>query len=240
MSDEYSLLVVGAGVLLVPAAHELSRYSDLIDSLLLAQLVANKKIEKEPHIDWYNAYVEFLDDYWLRYSRARQEWPVAQDSVECVGDWVISSMFKDAVNKRGAAAATLQRLTRLSGTEPAMGVLRGHMQKISTGEPGDVLSPAMAVRLLVVVAYTPTSITSVYMNLKTDQVLDSNPLAQRYQAKDVRGSVCMRYADANLSETLYGPVRDAIALKVKDRFEDNVAMLILTDEGSDKGICAAD
>ncbi|WP_429511213.1 hypothetical protein [Pseudomonas sp. BT76 TE3572] len=78
------------------------------------------------------------------------------------------------------------------------------------------------------------------MELKTDQGLDSNPLAQRYQAKDIRGSVCMRYAGANLSETLYSPVRDAIALKVKDRLEDNVAMLTLTDEGSDKGICAAD
>ncbi|KJZ64985.1 hypothetical protein [Pseudomonas fluorescens] len=240
MSCEYSVLIVGACVVIIPAADGATQYKDLVDSVLLAQLIANKKIEKAPDIDWYNAYVEFLDDYWLRHSRARQEWPVAQDSVECVGDWVIASLFKDAVNKRGAAAATLQRLTRLSGTEPAIELLRGHMQRISTGEPGDVLSPAMAVRLLVVVAYTPTSVTSVYMDLKTDQGLDSNPLAQRYQAKDVRGNVCMRYADANLSETLYGPVRDAIALKVKDRLEDNVAMLTLTDEGSDKGFCAAD
>jgi hypothetical protein len=238
MSLEYSVLIVGAAVVLVPSVDEPSRYKDLIDSVLLAQLAANKKIEKTPDVDWYNAYVEFLDDYWLRHSRTRQEWPVAQDSVESVGDWIIASMFKDAVDKGGATAATLQRLARLSGNEPAMGLLRGHMQKISTDESGDVLAPAMAVRLLVVVAYTPTSVTSVYMELKTDQALGSNPLAQRYQAEDVQGSVCMRYAGAYLSETLYGPVRDAIALKVRDRLEDNVAMLTLTDEGSAKEICA--
>lgn len=238
MSGEYSVLIVGAAIVLVPSVDEPTRYKDLIDSVLLAQLAANKKIEKAADLDWYNAYVEFLDDYWLRHSRTRQEWPVARDGVESVGDWIIASMFKNAEDKRGAAAATLQRLTRLSGAEPAMGLLRGHMQKISTGEPGGVLAPAMAVRLLVIVAYTPTSITSVYMELKTNQALDSNPLAQRYQADDVRGSVCLRYAGAYLSERLYGPVRDAIALKVRDRLEDNTAMLTLTDEGSAKGICA--
>jgi hypothetical protein len=240
MSFEYSVLIVGACVVIIPAADGATQYKDLVDSVLLAQLIANKKIEKAPDVDWYNAYVEFLDDYWLRHTRARQEWPVAQDSVESVSDWVIAAISQDAVDKGSATAATLQRLARLSGNEPAMGLLRGHMQKISTDESGDVLAPAKAVRLLVVIAQTPTSVASVYIELKTRQIISANPLAQRHLAEDVQGSVCMRYAGANLSGTLYGPVRDAIALKVKDRLEDSVAMLTLTDEGSGKGICAAD
>jgi hypothetical protein len=240
MNYEYSVLIVGACVVIVPAAEGATHYKDLVDSVLLAQLIANKKIEKAPDIDWYNAYVEFLDDYWLRRTRARQEWPVAQDSVESVSDWVIAAISQDAVGKGSATAAILQRLARLSGNEPAMGLLRGHMQKISTDEAGDVLAPAKAVRLLVVIAQTPTSVASVYIELKTRQIISANPLAQRHLAEDVQGSVCMRYAGANLSGTLYGPVRDAIALKVRDKYQDNVAMLTLSDDASAMEICAAD
>ena len=50
----------------------------------------------------------------------------------------------------------------------------------------------------------------------------------------------MRYAGANLSGTLYAPVRDAIALKVRDKYQDNVAMLTLSDDASAMEICVAD
>jgi hypothetical protein len=240
MSCEYSVLIVGACVVIIPAADGSAHYKDLVDSVLLAQLIANKKIEKAPDLDWYNAYVEFLDDYWLRRTRARQEWLITQDSVESVSDWVIAAISLGAVDKGGATAATVQRLARLSGNEPAMGLLRDHMQKISTDESGDVLAPAKAVRLLVVIAQTPTSLTSVYIELKTRQIISANPLAQRHLAEDVQGSVCMRYASADLSGILYGPVRDAIALKISDRYQDNVAMLTLTDDASTMEICAAD
>ncbi|MGE8147728.1 hypothetical protein ACQKP7_21430 [Pseudomonas frederiksbergensis] len=237
MSGKYAVLVVGVGIVLIPAVNESTRYKDLIESLLLAQLVANKKIEKVADGDWYNSYVEFLDSYWLRHSKSRMDLPVAQDSVESVGDWLSTAMSNAAADKSGNAAATLQRLTGLSGTEPALSLLRSHMQKVSPNEP---LAPAKAVRLLVVVAHTPISITSVYMEFETDKVLGANPLAQPLQAADTRGSVCMRCSGANLSETLYGPVRNAIALKVRDRIEDNVATLILPDEVSINEICSAD
>lgn len=69
MSCEYSVLIVGACVVIIPAADGAAHYKDLVDSVLLAQLIANKKLEKAPDVDWYNAYVEFLDDYWLRRDR---------------------------------------------------------------------------------------------------------------------------------------------------------------------------
>jgi hypothetical protein len=224
MNCEYSVLVVGTGVVLFPVAEAPSLYNDLINSVLLAQLAADKKIEKTPDTVWYNDYMGFLDKYWLRHSRVRQEWSIAPDNVESVGDWFIAAISKDPVKQRTAAAATLQQLTRLTGSEPALELLRRQMQRVSAYGSRDV-------RLLVVVAHTPTSVSSLYMELRTDRAIDCNPLAQRYHSEDVAGTVCMRYADANLSETLYSPVRDAIALKVRGRLNDSVATLTLQDGG---------
>lgn len=238
MSGEYSVMIVGAAIVLIPSVDDSSVYQDLIDSMLLAQLAANKKKEKTPEIDWYNVYVEFLDKYWLRYSRARQDMSAAQLNTETVGDWVIATMFKDAVEARHPAAMTLQHLATLSGTEPAMVLLRRHMQKVSPVEPGDRLESTKAVRLLVVVAYTPASVNSFYLELETDRILGDNPLAEHFQAQDVPGNVCVRQACARLSETLYAPAREAIALKIKDRLEENVATLMLP--GSAGQTCAAD
>jgi len=230
VSGEYSVLIIGAAVVLLPKAHEPARYKDLIESMLLAQLAANKKLEKTADIDWYNAYMELLDNYWLRHSRARRDWTVGKEISGSVGDWVVAAMCSEAVDNGGAVSLALQQLTGLSGTEPAMDLLRRHMQKISPAQSADGAACAKAVRLLVAVANTPTSVTSVYLELQTGQVLGSNPLAEQFQAGEVHGSVCMRYAAACLSETLYASVREAIALKIKDRLEDNVALLTLADE----------
>jgi hypothetical protein len=241
MNDEYSVLIVGGAVVLVPVTEELAPYDDLIECLLLAQLAANKKIEKTAEIDWYGAYVQLLDNYWLRHSRARRQWSIEKDNVESLGDWVLTAMFSDAVDNSGAASVALRRLAGLSGTEPAMGLLRRHIQKsILASESGDGLASATSVRLLVVVANTPTSLTSVYLELATDRVLGGNPLAELFQAEDVRGDVCMRYAGAYLSETLYAPARAAVALKIRDRLKDNVVRLTLPDEGAVRQLCAAD
>ncbi|WKV97075.1 hypothetical protein PYV50_26520 [Pseudomonas sp. H22_DOA] len=46
MVDEYLTMVVGNSIVLVPEVEGAAAYDDLINSILLAQLVANKKIEK--------------------------------------------------------------------------------------------------------------------------------------------------------------------------------------------------
>ncbi|WP_223515155.1 hypothetical protein [Pseudomonas sp. GL-B-19] len=232
MSCDYLVSVVGAAVVIVPESDGWVAHDDLVNSVLLAQLVANKEMEKKPEINWYNAYVKVLDDFWLRQTKAQEERLITENCGESAIEWVVAAMSKGAPDEGQATAATLARVASVSGTEPAMSLLRSHVQKTSADESTEVPAPARNVRLLVILARTPTSVTSVYLEFKTRQEISLNPLAQLFQAENVQGTVSMRYARVNLSETLYGPARDAIAWKVRERLKGNVALLSLTDSCS--------
>lgn len=232
MGSDYLVSVVGAAIVIVPESDGLIAHDDLINSVLLAQLVANKKVEKDSKADWYNAYVEVLDDFWLRQTKAREERLITEKCGESAIEWVAAAMSKGASGEGQAAAATLARAASVSGTEPAISLLRSHVQKTSADESTEVPVPARVVRLLVILARTPTLVTSVYLEFKTRQEISPNPLAQLFQAEDVLGTVSMRYARICLSETLYVLARDAIALKVREKLKGNVAMLRLTDGSS--------
>lgn len=221
MKLDYSVLIVGACVMLLPAADDADSYSDLVNSVLLAQLAASKKVEKSQGTDWYDAYIQLMDDYWLRYARARQDWSVNEGDVESVSEWISGAIAKGDSQNASAAVATLQRLAQLSGAEPFMALLRAHVQR-NMSLPGEAHAPAGPVRLLAIIASTPMRISSVYVEFQAHGSIELNPLAQRYEARDIQGAVCLRYAKASLSETLYGPVRDAIALKVRDRHAAHV------------------
>jgi hypothetical protein len=228
MKLDYSVLVVGACVMLLPAADEADSYSDLVNSVLLAQLAASKKVEKSQGTDWYDAYIQLMDDYWLRYARARQDWSINEGDVESVGEWISGAISKGDPENTSAAVVTLQRLAQLSGAGPVMSLLRAHVQG-TVSVPGEALASAGAVRLLVIIASTPMRISSAYVELKVHASIDRNPLAQHFEARDIQGAVCLRYAKASLSETLYGPVRDAIALKVRDRHEAHVLKMAVEE-----------
>ncbi|MHC8331085.1 hypothetical protein [Pseudomonas sp. LB3P25] len=229
MSCDYSVSVVGGAIVIVPESDGLAAHDDLVNSVFLAQLVANKKVEKDPKADWYNAYVEVLDDFWLRQSKAREEWLITENSGESAIEWVTAAMAKGASGEGQAAAAILARVASVSGTEPAMSLLRSYVQKTSADESNEVPAPPKAVRLLVILARTPTSFTSVYLEFKTHLEISPNPLVQLYQAEDVQGIVSIRYARANLDEKHYGRARNSIALKVREKLDANVAMLSLSD-----------
>lgn len=234
MNCKYSVLIVAGAVVLIPPADKPERYQDLINSLLLAQLAANKQLEKTPDIGWYDVYMEFLDKYWLRYFRARVDLSVTQGDSASVVDWVVAPEFGEAVEQRVVANAVMRRLAALPDSEPALGLLRGYMQKSASDASRDHSDVSRTVRLLAVVANSPMSMSSVYIEFATGRILADNPLAELFQAEDIRGSVCRRSASANLSEALYGPVRKAIALKVQDRREANVALLRLAEDVSAK------
>lgn len=232
MRDDYSVLVVGAAVVIVPVVEEMDSYDDLINSVLLAQLVANKRIEKNSQDRWYDVYVAVLDSYWLRRTKARQEWNIARHCLESMSDWVIAMISGSDPVGGQTASDILQRVAALPATDTAIALLRKRMQKPASDEPGHVPVSPETVRSLVLLARTPTSVSSVYIELTPHSPISPNPLAQRFQANDIEGLVCMRYADMYLSETLYGPARSAIASKVLDRREANIAMLALRDEVS--------
>lgn len=108
MNCKYSVLIVAGAVVLIPPADKPERYQDLINSLLLAQLAANKKLEKNPGIGWYDVYMEFLDKYWLRHFRARLDLSVAQGNSVSIVDWVVAPEFEDAVEQCGVANAVMR------------------------------------------------------------------------------------------------------------------------------------
>lgn len=230
MVDEYLTMVVGNSIVAVPEVEGAAAYDDLINSILLAQLVANKKIEKKPEVIWYDAYMEVLDAYWLRPQRANQTWGFRHKAEELVPNAFTAMLTHGALGNAHTIAAVLARFAKLPDEEPALQLLRSHMQASVEPARAKVSAAATSVRLLVIDAKSPTSITSAYVEFKTRKVLSPNPFQQSYQSGDLHGLVHVHHACETLVEQLYGPVRAAIAIKVRDRLVGNVATLTLPKE----------
>lgn len=230
MTDDCLILVVGASILVLPETDQMEVYDDLIDSTLLAQLVANKRIEKFPGVNWYDAYVGVLDDFWLRHQKSSQTWKVSDEAEETSLDFFTAALSQGALGQTRTMTNVLARMAKMSGEEPAIQLLRSYMTVSDAGQSITAPASSMDVRLLVTCANSPSSITTSYVQFKTREALTSNPLQQVFQPDDVRGVVQANHARANLSETLYGPARRAIALKVRDRRASSVATLTLPAE----------
>lgn len=221
MTRLYQLLAVGHAVLALPESGHSSDYDDLVQSSLLAQLVANKKIEDAKVESWYDAYIAVLDDFWVRSLKSREDFSVAQAGTGSAKEWATTVLANNA------------------GNDPALGGLMAYAAQITDGvsavqtlpePPGEALvqtpRPALqVVRLLAVAAQSPTSISSLYLEFKTRQTLSANPWSQRFASAEVEGPVCVRYARATLSQTLYALSRQAVARKLGDRLAQNVAPL---------------
>jgi hypothetical protein len=223
MDTAYTAIVVGTAILLVPETEEMLAYDNVINSVLYAQLVANKSVEKQPGSQWYECYTEVLDNFWVRQTRAREDRNVLSGNMESVIDWVVDCIGKADPDRVPAIAAMLDQCANLPAEHPAIHLLRTHMQKISD-------ATAMPVQLLVIVAHSPTHLTSVFVTLRTHQALPVNPLAHAYQAEEVQGPVTLRFARSTLSQGLYEMVASEIALKIQDRIAANVAALSLEHE----------
>ncbi|WP_147407023.1 hypothetical protein [Pseudomonas sp. 91RF] len=224
MKDNFFLLAVGSALLIVSRQHKVQAYDDLVSSILLAQLVASKKVEKNPGQGWYDAYVSVLDDFWLRSSRARRVVQVNAGITQTPLQWLASLEAVVKLEKGQMFAEALAHAAGVTRTEPAMAVMHKHMEEPSETEPP--LTPRLLkdVHMLVILAPTPTTFDSVYLEFKTNQETSFTPWA-RFQTEEVQGPVCIRTAQASLSETLYQPVRDAIAAKVRDKVNGNVVQL---------------
>ncbi|MCP1474233.1 hypothetical protein ABIA54_001680 [Pseudomonas sp. EB276 TE3739] len=230
MADNWLILVVGASILVLPETDELEVYDDLVDSTLLAQLVANKKVEKSPGLNWYDAYVGVLDDFWLRQQKSSQTWTVSNETEETSLDFFTTALTRGALGHTRTMTNVLARMAKMAGEEPAIQLLRNCMTIAETGQAITAPASSMDVRLLVTCANSPSSITTSHVQFKTREALTSNPLQQVYQPDDVRGVVQANHARATLSETLYRSARKAIALKVRDRRASSVARLTLPEE----------
>ncbi|MFW9079408.1 hypothetical protein ACOI9X_09035 [Pseudomonas sp. P2757] len=232
MKNDFFLMAVGSALLIVSRAHKVQAYDDLVSSILLAQLVANKKVEKESAQDWYDSYVSVLDDFWLRSSRARRDVQVNAGITQTPLQWLASLENVATLVKGQVFAEALAHAAGINCTESAMRVMHKHMEKPPKTEAPLMPRPIKDVHMLVILAPTPTTFDSVYLEFRTRQETSFTPWA-RFQSEDVEGSVCIRTARANLSETLYQPVRDAIAMKIRDKIDGNVVHLTMEDAAQD-------
>lgn len=236
MEFDYSVLIVRGAVLIIPESRELTRYDDLVNTVLYAQLAADKQTESEPDVNWYDFYMKVLDGIWMWRGKAREDLVVPAESVDTAVEWAVESMSRVGADEGRMTADALSSIVNESGIDPALDLLRSNMQRVGEKQPAELpVEPAMDVRMLVIVASAPTSFSSVCIEIKTRQSLSANPLAHLYWGEDVQGPVSRRYARAYLSEVVYAPQRDKIALKVKDRIKDNVALLSLNNQGGDAG-----
>lgn len=223
MTKEYSVFVNTAAIVFLPSNPVDPATNDLMNSVLLAQLVANKRAEAVGAVDWYDTYFGVLSDFWLTSVRSRQDIPLGKDDTASPLEWISSVLAHSAENEVQRVTALLEGIAGLSGSLPAMSLLRKHVQKESDDEPAEIPLQSKPVRLLVIVAQDNASMTCVCLQFKTRQKLDPNPWGQRFDAEDMEGCVSAHFFHAHLSEILYAPARELIARKVEGVLSDNIA-----------------
>lgn len=222
MAREYSVFVNAAAIVLLPSNPVESATNDLMNSVLLAQLVANKRAEATSAVDWYETYVGVLGDFWLTSARSRQDIQPGKDDTASPLEWIAAVLASSTEDEARLVTALLKGVARLSDSLPAMGLLRKHVQKESDDEPAEISLQSKPVRLVVIVAQDNASMTSVCLQFKTRQMLDPNPWGQRFHVEDMEGCVSAHFFHAHLSETLYAPAREAVARKVEGVLSDNI------------------
>ncbi|MGF6327202.1 hypothetical protein ABH909_000080 [Pseudomonas sp. BS3782 TE3695] len=221
MAKDYSVFVNAAAVVLLPGKPVDSTTNDLMNSVLLAQLVANKRTEATRTIDWYDTYVGVLGDFWLTSVRSRQDIHLKKNDIASPLEWVVAVLASDIEAQQ--VMRLLEVVARLPDSLPGMSLLRKHVLKESDSELADIPSQPRPVRLLVIVEQDNGSMSSVCLQFKTRQMLEINPWGQRFHAEDMEGYVSAHFFHAHLSETLYAPVRAAIAGKVEGKLSDTIA-----------------
>ncbi|POA20072.1 hypothetical protein C1886_10350 [Pseudomonas sp. FW300-N1A1] len=213
-------------IVFVPKDYGETETNDLMISVLLAQLVADKRIKKNSAASWSGAYTGVLDDFWIRNVKYKQEILLGQNSTASPLEWVTATMANMVHDEARVLAASLEWAARSSCCLEAMSVLRRNAQQEVTADRPQFPAQPNAVRLLAILALRPASMISVCLEFNTRQALEPNPWSQRFDVRDIDGSVSVRYSHAILSETLYGRSREAIALKVRDKFSDNVTGIV--------------
>ncbi|WP_339546593.1 hypothetical protein [Pseudomonas sp. RA_35y_Pfl2_P32] len=198
----------------LPGANGLATCSDVVKSSLLAQLVANKKVQMKAPVDWYDAYLQVVDDCWIRTLKTQQHFSLGSQKRSSPLEWAVGTMTPCKDRSGQAFCTFLPHLARLNRSVTAIG-----------GLSENATSALQEVRLLAILALTPTSIISLYIGFQTRQVLSANPWSQVFRGEDVVGAVCVRQARANLSEVLYAQAREAVDLKLGDKLSDNLAKL---------------
>lgn len=214
MKQHYMVYAVGGAVVALPGANGLATCADVVKSSLLAQLVADKKVQMKAPVDWYDAYLQVVNDFWISTLKTQQHFSLGSQKRSSPLEWAAGTMANCKDRSVQAFCTFLPHIAHLNRPVAAIGEL-----------PENASPTLQQVRLLAILALTPTSIISLYIGFQTRQVLSANPWSQVFRGEDVVGAVCVRQARANLSEVLYAQAREAVDLKLGDKLSDNLAKL---------------
>jgi hypothetical protein len=224
--NEHYLVFVNAGVIVL-LARDMSdgEKLDVLNSVLFAQLVANKKCPGFAQVQaWYDTYREVLKNGWLQREAAWRNFPADAastfkfvDQLKCQMEDHVDPTTVDEVIR------VLDGLAQLPVTLPAIDVLRGQVLKLEGGKSLETTSGSgCKVRLQVIIAQSGPMLHSFYMEFETTEQVVSNPLGQVFRADNILGNIQLNYFQANLSAALYEPLRDAVIKKMGGQARENI------------------
>ncbi|MBO1539302.1 hypothetical protein [Pseudomonas sp. OA65] len=225
MNDHYSVLV-NAGIVVVLSQDMAEQETrDVLQSLLFAQLVANKKYPGYALAPkWYDEYREVLKNAWLQKTVTWNNFSVDGTCYLNAAHW-LGRCLGESVDRTTTDNVTvlLNRVAKLPGTLPAMEQLRGHTYKRRDSALPHVNDESTGrVNLQVVLAQPGPLLSSAYLSYETSQTDLSNPLEQCLSVANVVGNVQSRCFQAGLSNELYEPLRGAIVQKLGDRPAEHI------------------
>lgn len=223
--DHYSVFINAGAVVLLPVSMVEQERLDVLNSVLLAQLVANRKYPAFSHTgEWYDAYREVLKDGWLQKAVAWGGFTLDAGSKCNMVDWV-GSRLGEFVDRTIVTEVTgvLNRVAQLPCTLPAIELLRKHVQRQKDPGPSETtVETGCKISLQVILAQQGPVLSRVYVEVETTEQVISNPLGQFFSSDTVLGNIQLRCFQANLSNALYEPLRDAIVKKLGDKAAKNI------------------
>ncbi|MBT2339266.1 MULTISPECIES: hypothetical protein [Pseudomonas] len=219
MSDHCSVFINAGAVVLLPMNMPAQDRLDVLNSVLFAQLVANKKCSELSRAgEWYGAYREVLKNGWLQKTMKWDHFSLNAPSTDNLMGWVQKRLGASVEPTRVAQLTrVLKRLAELSGTQPAIELLREQVLHPKEPEPLEAgLETTDIVRLQVLLGQPGPVLSSAYLEFEARHVT-ANPLGLLFSTDHALGNIQLRCFQADLSQALYAPFRDAIVKKLGDK-----------------------
>ncbi|WLG95250.1 hypothetical protein [Pseudomonas sp. FP198] len=220
MDNHYSAFINAGVVVLLSRDMTGQEKSDVLESILFAQLVANKKYPAYTQAqERYDEYRDVLKNGWLQEAAAWDNFKLDEQSNLNAAHW-IGRRLAGSIDLAGADEITrlLSRIAQLPDTLPAIEQLREQACKRS--EPVQFRSTGQAIGRLclqVILARQGPLLSSVSLSYETTQPAVQNPLGQCLSVANVVGNLQSRCFQARLSQELYNPMRSAIVRKLGDK-----------------------
>ena len=194
------------------------RRQDIVNSSLLAQLVANKKVpDKNNIIEWYNAYFDVLENIgWVIQDRSFSSYTEEADGLEAHEAIIkVASVFLGAAPAALAVViSTLEALKSMDSSKPWMTIFdreskqakTGHFQ-IALAEQGD--NDQFLVSLMAFSLKAESTLTQIlFFKIRNDEV----------ELEKCSGKV-------TINDKVLSSIRDLVSQKIAAHTSDYIAKL---------------